>query len=152
LNYTEGDCFVLPLRRGGYARGVIARMNGKGGIFGYFFGPRAENEADLILDEHIKALNSILVAQFGDLGLLKGEWRVVGHIRPWIRKDWPMPPFLRVDEVARIGFLSYYDENTLECVREDRVDLSHIDAAKYPRDSTLGYGAVEIVLGKLLSS
>ena len=41
LPYSEGSVFLVPLRNGGYARGVVARATGEGkGLFGYFFGPR----------------------------------------------------------------------------------------------------------------
>lgn len=40
LNYGEGDWLAVPVRDGGLAVGVVARMDGKGGVVGYFFGPR----------------------------------------------------------------------------------------------------------------
>jgi hypothetical protein len=39
LPYSEGSVFLVPLRKGGYARGVVARASPKGkGLLGYFFG------------------------------------------------------------------------------------------------------------------
>ncbi len=62
LNYSEGDCISIPLREGGYARGVVARMNGSGIIFGYFFGPFIENESDLAVYEGLVPGNEVLRA------------------------------------------------------------------------------------------
>lgn len=36
----EGTVFLVPLRAEGYAVGVLARANGEGQCFGYFFGRR----------------------------------------------------------------------------------------------------------------
>lgn len=39
-NYREGSRFAVPLRQGGYAVGLVARVNPRGVLLGYFFGPR----------------------------------------------------------------------------------------------------------------
>ena len=150
LNYAEGTSFLIPLRKGGYARGVVARMNGKGVVFGYFFGPKFENAESGIVDKALTAQNAIFIGKFGDLGFLKGEWPIIGKIEPWVRADWPLPPLLRTDERAQIGFISYYDDNSLRCLREEKIKLGDVDIHKFPEDSLLGYGAAEIHLTKLL--
>jgi len=44
--YDEGSVFLIPLRDGGFARGVVARIAPKRKVLlGYFFGPRLEKEA-----------------------------------------------------------------------------------------------------------
>lgn len=40
LTYPEGDCFAIPLRGGGYAAGVLARVNPKAALLGYCLRPR----------------------------------------------------------------------------------------------------------------
>jgi Immunity protein 26 len=42
--YSEGDWFAIPLRGGGFATGLIARMmpHREGVLLGYFFGPRRD--------------------------------------------------------------------------------------------------------------
>jgi hypothetical protein len=72
INYTEGTCFYVPLRNGGFARGVVTRMDGNGGIFAYFFGPKL-NQPENPFD-HLQWRDSILSGRCGDLGLLKGAW------------------------------------------------------------------------------
>jgi hypothetical protein len=150
INYSEGDCFSIPLREGGFARGVVARMDGDGIIFGYFFEPRIVEFADIHIDD-LSPEKAILSGQVGDLGLLNEEWKVIGRIPDWSRKEWPMPSFLRFDEGDSIGFLSTYDEDSLKCINEQEVQLSRINALDFPKDSVMGYGFVEIKLTKLLS-
>jgi len=151
VNYSEGDCFYIPLRNGGYARGVVARMNGNGIIFGYFFGPKINHSADVSIDDGLSPKQAILSGQFGDLGLLNGEWGVVGKMPNWSRNKWPMPPFLRVDTGNSVGVLSTYDENSLKFESEQEIDLSQVDVENTPRDRVMGYGSVEIKLTKILS-
>ncbi len=150
INYSEGDCFSIPLREGGFARGVVARMDGNGIIFSYYFGPKIAKCADI----HVGDLcpeQAVFYGQFGDLGLLNEEWKVIGRVPDWSRKKWPMPSFLRFDEGASTGFLSTYDEDSLECINEQEVELSRINVRDFSKDSVMGYGFVEIKLTKLLS-
>jgi Immunity protein 26 len=151
INYTEGTCFLVPLRKGGYARGVVTRLNAKGTIFGYFFGPKFAKTKDATLDFTLRPQNNILLAKLGDLGLLKGEWPVIGRIEPWIRTEWPLPPFFRTDALGQLGYVSYYDDKSLRFVKEEKVKIGEIDASKFPDDSLWGYGAIEIRLTKLLA-
>jgi hypothetical protein len=150
VNYQEGDCFAIPLRKGGFARGVIARMNGKGSVFGYFFSPKIAELADVRVDAEIRPENAIYKCCFGDLGLLMGEWTPLGALPDWTRKRWPMPSFLYHDEDGKTGFLRQYDEDTLKFVREERIPLSGIHKENFPEDGLMGYGAVEKWLTKLL--
>jgi len=149
INYAKGDYFAVPLRNGGFGRGVVARMDGKGGIFGYFFGPRLATVDEARDPTGLTPDAAVLLRDFGDLGLLNGEWLVLGSVPDWDPNDWPMPPLIRVDEVTGKAFLSYYDEGTFECIREERVDPAL--ASRYPRDVAAGYVALEIALTALLS-
>ena len=150
LNYSEGDCFLVNLRKGGYARGVVARTNGKGIVFGYFFGPRIDQEQDARVDTTVVPRQAIFLGLFGDLGLIKREWAVVGKIEPWCRDGWPMPPFVRAEEGGKTGFITYYDEDSLLFIREEKVPLSQVATDPLPDDGLWGYGAIEIRLTKLL--
>ncbi len=150
INYSEGDCFSIPLRGEGFARGVIARMNGRGTVFGYFFGPKIADLADVCVGD-LCPEQAIFSGQFGDLGLLNGEWTVIGRVPDWSREKWRFPSFLRFDEGSPTGFLSTYDEDSLQCINEQKIKLSEIDVRDYPEDSLMGYGFVEIKLAKLLT-
>ena len=147
--YEEGSCFVLPLGNGGFARGIVARMNGKGRIFGYFYGPRLASTEDANFDGIIPDY-AILLADFGDLGLLNGSWRVYGQLPNWNRALWPMPPLIRVDESENRAWLSWYDDKTFVCTMEAEVEPQL--ASQYPEDATWGYRAVEIDLSRRIAS
>ncbi len=150
--HPEGTCFVLPLRDGDYARGVVARTNGKGAMFGYFFGPRLKSPALAVVDHTLHPKNAVLVGKFGDLGLLEEKWQAIGKITPWSRTDWPMPPLCRIDKMAGAAFISHYDEDTFRCVKEVRVKLDEIKPDSFPQDGLLGYVAAEIVVTKALAN
>lgn len=147
ISYDEGSCFVFPLEGGGFARGVVARMNGKGAVFGYFFGPRltAIEEANL---DGLDPNKAILRGDFGDLGLLKGEWKIYGRVSNWNRSEWPIPPLIRVDDIAKRAWLRYIDDVSFSSIREEEVDPVLVD--RYPYDRVMGYVAVEIRMAKLL--
>lgn len=150
LPYKEGDWLAVPLRDGGYALGLAARVNGKGIVLGYFFGPRYTSPPSPIEIEGRQSQDAIFVGQFGDPGLLDGSWPVVGAVPGWQREDWPVPVFGRRDRRdPTITWRSHYDENTLRFVREERVAPDQI--AGLPKESLSGYGFVEIHLSMLLS-
>lgn len=115
-------------------------------LFAYFFGPRLVEPSNGFRD--LSRKDAVLSVMCGDLGLLKGEWPQEGALDNWERPSWPFPPLFREDESAGKAWLSYYDEDSLDCIREERVspDLR----TKYPEDGLMGYGAVEIDLTKLL--
>ena len=62
-----------------------------------------------------------------------------------------MPPFVRAEEGSKMGFITYYDEDSLLFIKEEKVPLSQIAIDQFPEDGLWGYGAVEIRLTKLLS-
>jgi hypothetical protein len=132
LPYSEGSVFLVPLRRGGYARGVVARAGPKGkALLGYFFGPRIESIGSVALD--LNPADSALRIRFGDLGLINGAW--------------PMPEFVRKDPLSGKAWLvRRSDTNPGQIDSERPTDFdSHLQ-----QDSLSGYGAVEIKLTKLI--
>ena len=150
INYTLGDCFALPLREGGFARGVVARMDGKGCVFGYLYGPRIDNAADLTVDPGWQAKHCLFSCMFGDLGLVTHEWTVLGLFPNWKPDDWPMPEFVRYNDDRSMAFVSKYDEKTFKCVREMKIPSSEACDPTLLPDGLWGYGAVEIRLTALL--
>lgn len=150
LPYAEGDCFVLPLRDGGFARGVVARLDGRGVVCGYFFGPTLSAVSEAIVDATVQPEKAALIARFGDLGLLKGAWKLIGRIPDWDRAKWRVPGFLHLDEGGDGGFVRYYDDSMV-FTQEERVEVSAV-SPNVPRDALLGFGAAEIRLTKLLAS
>jgi hypothetical protein len=141
---------MVPLRKGGFSIGVVARCDKRGTILGYFFGPkrlRPPGQEEITrLDPH----SAVFIGLLGDLGFLKGEWKVHGSIQNWNRKKWPLPRFLRKHSLIDLTELITYSDETLQEIASTSTDAKNAD--RYPEDGLFGYGAVEIRLTKLLDS
>jgi len=149
LTYREGDWFAVPLPGGGYGVGLVARMNRRGAVLGYFFGPRRESvptSADVL---NLSPKQAALIAQFGDLGLLDGSWPIVGREEEWDRENWPMPAFARIDEFAGKAWRVEYSEDDLRWIRETPTTPDQV--RRLPKDAAYGDEAVAIELSKLLT-
>jgi hypothetical protein len=150
LPYSEGTLFFVPLRTGGFARGVVARCSREGKvIWGYFFGPLLPT-TDVAEPVTLNPKDAILCLMFGDLGLINGKWPILGKIANWIRSEWPMPIFVRKDPLGIKPSIrvQYSDTDTCVIVAESPVT----DVTGLRPDLMSGYGSVEIKLTKLLSS
>jgi hypothetical protein len=150
LPYSEGTWFAVPLRTGGYAVAVVARMNGSGCVFGYFFGPKRDSVPTLDEVSKLCSQEATWLARFGDLSLIKNEWPIIGRAKDWRPELWPLPPFIRVDLTSpnKAVKATFSDEN-LERLHEEPCDPAL--ARIYPADGLSGAGAVEIWLTKLLT-
>jgi hypothetical protein len=147
LPYSEGTWFAVPLGNGGAAVGVVARMDGKGRAFGYFFGPKRASIPDASDLLTLRPLNAVWSGRFGDLGILNGTWPVISRDIPWSREDWPLPPFIRVDRIGSRAWKAIYS-NDLQLESDE--PCSPALATRYPEDALDGFRAVEIHLTKLL--
>jgi hypothetical protein len=147
LQYSEGSVFLIPLRNGGYARGVVARAGSKGKVlFGYFFGPRIESIGAIALDG-LNPTDAVLRIRFGDLGLINGAWPILGNIPNWNRTEWPMPEFVRRDPLSGKAWLvRRSDTNPGRIDSERSIDFE----CQLQVDALAGYGAVEIKLTKII--
>jgi hypothetical protein len=151
INYTEGDCFIFPLRDGGFARGIVVRMDTLGGILGYFYGPILQTSEEAKITNDLIPANAIYVHFCGDLGLVddKYAWHVIGKIPDWSRKNWSMPIFGSVDLLRPSrGEIRIYDEDTLQLLRIKVVTAS--EAKQYPEDGVGGCGFIEKQVSKIL--
>lgn len=152
--YYEGQWFAVPLRDGYFGIGIIVRGNyrTKGGL-GYFFGPKYPDiptaNATYLKDKD----NAMLICQFGDLGIVQGDWPLINNGKPFSREEWPVPLFHRVLPVPdnKAVIVEYkQDFNDMEApFRESTVSLSE-EILRLPEDGLFGSGAVEIKLTKLI--
>lgn len=148
LPYSEGSVFLVPLEGGGYARGVVARSAPKGKIlFGYFFGPRVDDESGIIFDG-LDAANSVLCLIFGDLGLINNEWPIIGSIPNWDRTKWPMIETIRRDYLGRLKpiLVRYADDDPSKVIAEEVLTNDR----DLPSSGLAGSGFVEALLSKNL--
>ncbi len=151
VKYKEGQWFAVPLRDSGYALGIIVRgsYKTKGGL-GYFFGRRFQklpNEEDTC---SLYPNDVILIAWFGDLGIIRGKWPLVMTTKDFRREDWSIPLFRR-DATPDKGWLIEYDQDAMGfdgIIQETLHDATDLEGL--PADGTYGASAVEEVLTKLL--
>lgn len=141
----------FDLLAGPHGVGVVARMNGKGAVLGYFFGTRYDEPPDLSDVGELAAIDNVLVQRFGDLGLIRGTWPVVGRLPGWQREEWPMPAFGRREELTgRCWRVEYDDDDPNSRPRE--VPISPEECARLPEDGAAGFGFIEARLTRLLST
>ncbi len=148
LPYAEGSVFIVPLREGGYARGVVARSNDTGRVLlGYFFGPKFDT-IDEASSVEIDPEDALLRIRFGDLALINGEWPVIGKIDQWDPSMWPMPDFVRKDPLGMMKsvLVRYSDTDPMQIEMEYPIE----DDSGLAADSMSGCEAVVIKLSKLL--
>lgn len=147
--YCAGDWFAVPLRDGGFAIGVVARVSTGGVLLGYFFGPKVDVVPSLDAVGELRATDAVMVRRFGHLGLEQGKWPILGRLATWEPAAWPMPVFVRYEELSGRSFrVVYADDNPNELLREQQVPPG--DSEQGPKDGMLGAGAVEKVLTGLL--
>jgi hypothetical protein len=148
--YREGTWFAIPLRKGGFGVGVVARATTKGKvILCYFFGPRRTCIPGLSEVERLRPQNAIRTLRVGDLSLMRGTWPIIGQSESWKRSDWPMPVFIRRDQVLQKAWRVYYaDTDPSSVIREEPEPC---EANSLPRASLFGAGAAEIELTELLT-
>jgi len=146
---TDGLWFAVPLRSHGFGVGVVARSSADGVLLGYFFGPKRPYPpiANDLVD--LEATDSIFVTKFGHLGIKGGSWPIVGEVPGWDRSKWPMPIFIRYEELTGRTFHVVYDENDPNRrIREQQVAPGVEEQG--PKDASFGAGAVELRLTRLL--
>lgn len=148
--YQEGDWFAVPLQSGGFGVGLIARANSNGGLLGYFFGPRRAAVPPLNDLLGLSARDAVLVRKLSHLGLKNGKWPLLGRLDNWDPGQWPMPVFIRQEELSGRSFRVFYDpQDPNRLLREELVPLG--DPAQGPEDGLMGAEFTEIRLSRLLS-
>ena len=96
LPYIEGTWFAIPLLQGGFGVGVVARAKGRGKvILAYFYGPWRATIPKLAEVENYKPQDAIRKIRVGNVGLVEGNWPIIGRSELWKRSEWPMPVFIR---------------------------------------------------------
>jgi hypothetical protein len=150
IPYHEGDLFAVPMRDGGYAIGLVARMNGEGPVLGYFFGGRYDHVPDAAELRGHSTDEAIFAKIFGDLGLIRGAWPVAGRLPGWRRDDWPMPAFGRREPLTGRCFrVEYADDDPASLQGE--MPISPEELEHLPEDGLAGVGFIETPLSWLLS-
>lgn len=144
--------FGVPLDTGKFALGLAARVAPKGKVLlGYFFGVVCRQLPTLSDVPQLNKENAVFVALFGDLGLYKGLWPVIGHLDPWEPQAWPMPMFVRTDVISGEKLLVQYADHDPSTVIDEML-ISRKKAPGLPEDDLWGCGAIEEKLTELLGN
>ena len=148
LPYREGTLFAVPLRQGGFAVGVVARAAVSGRVvLCYFFGPRRMAVPSLAQVDRPDNSATVCILRVGDLSLLDGGWPIIGPCSLWERSEWPVPAFVRKDELAcRAWRVEYSDDDPSKVLREHPEPFE----SALERDALFGAGAAELVLTRIL--
>lgn len=150
INYEEGTLFAVPLNQGGYGVGAVARMAPRGvAVLGYFFSNRFPDVPVLNELPAFEASDSVTAQKFGDLGLLNGEWPIIGKMPDWDRNDWKMPAFYRQEPIDGLFFrVEYPDDDPLGIPTERRVSGDEIEGLD--KDGSHGYKSMSALLSRLI--
>lgn len=150
LSIQEGALFAVPLDAGGYAIGLVSRVDGKGTLVAYFFGPRRGEVPSLEDLAAISRADAVTIRRCGDLHLIDQRWPIIGQLPGWSRDRWPIPAFVREDPLLDdvVWRLEYSDADIIRPARQIR--LPQNEAGTLPADGILGGRAVELVLDQLL--
>lgn len=150
IPYGIGTWFAVPLPSGGYGTGLVARASGMGEAFGYFFGPRRSTIVSYDETRKLRPEDAVLMRLFGDLGIIHGEWPIVGIDSELDLSRWKMPGLVHRDDTTGKTWIRHYDERRLGLfVREEACDPAL--AKSLPMDGLSGQRALETHLDKLLA-
>ncbi|MGK3994886.1 Imm26 family immunity protein [Sorangium sp. So ce1024] len=148
-NYGVGTWFAVPLPSGGYGTGLVARANGMGEAFGYFFGPRHPAIPPHDATRSLRPEDAVLLRLFGDLGLIRGEWPILGSDPDLDTSRWTMPGLIHRDDMTGQVWIRHYDERRLGLfLREEPCDPA--TAKLLPMDGLSGQVALEVHLDKII--
>lgn len=149
-NYKEGNLFSVPLKLDGFAVGLVARATPESPvILAYFFSERYLSIPKVDDLTFLKPTDAFKVWMVGDLGLINGEWEVIGEIPNFVRSQWKVPNFVRREEFSgRTWLVSYSDENPSVVLSETKVTEG--DVIGLESDYMRGYGSVEKLLSKII--
>ncbi|AUX31440.1 Imm26 family immunity protein [Sorangium cellulosum] len=145
---VEGTWFAVPLRSGGFAVGAVARTAASGGvILAYFFRTVWEQLPSMDDVKHLDPDSAVRILRVGDLAIINEDWAVIGHDQDWHRDRWPVPRFVRRDDLSRRAWAVEYGDDANVVISETPIEYE----STLERDAVLGTGAAEIVLTRTLS-
>lgn len=151
LPYSGGTLFAVPLREGGgYALGLVTRTAPGGKVLLVsLFDQRLDHVPDLAEVEQILPRRVLKSIRIGDLGLINGDWPIIGQLKGWDEAAWPMPAFIRRDPLSKRAWRTIYDPS--DPGRVEQEEAVPFDSAGMDVDALHGAGAVEILATKLLA-
>jgi hypothetical protein len=152
-NYRPGDWIGVPLN-GGYALGLIVRMNAQyGQCLGYFFAPVYQALPPVEQLRDLRADQAILIRKFLSADLEDGKWPVLGPHMGWKVEDWPLPEFRHRDLIDGSWRVWRYNDDLVgegETLRGRLATESEV--SQMPDDGTSYSGALQLHLADRLGA
>jgi hypothetical protein len=146
--YREGSWFAVPLKNGGYATGLVARLSPQGKVMlAYLFGPTHWTLPTLAEVQELKPADALKVIRTGDVAVANGRWPVIGNMVNYRREDWPVPMFIRRADALKRAWQATYADDPAKPEREVSVPY---ETQGLESDSLYGYGSTELLMTKRL--
>jgi len=151
LPFMEGTWFAIPLRQSGYAIGRVARQTRNGEIIlAYLFAPKWKHVPAVDEIGCLQPEDAVKVLMVGGLGLIDGTWPVIGDSSSWDRERWPIPAFVRRDDLSRTAWrVVYSDDDPNRIVVEERIPY---ETTELEPNSLYGHKAAESYLSQILET
>jgi hypothetical protein len=128
--------------------GLIVRASRNGVLLGYFFGPRRAEVPALDQLTALTPTDAVLVRRFGHMGLAQRKWPILGRLDGWDRREWPVPAFVRYEELSGRSFrVIYDDDDPNKLLREEQISPGV--AEQGPKNGLMGAGFAEKALTSL---
>lgn len=145
-----GSWFAVPLKDGGFATGLVARMAPKGRIIvAYLFGPERAAVPPVGEMAILQPKDALRCLRIGDLGLVNGEWPILGELPDWKPEQWATPAFFGQDDLSgKVWRAVYPDSDPSQLPRREFVGAK--DIVGLERDALYGSGVVETLMTKAL--
>ena len=117
-------------------------------VLAYLFGPKRDAVPLLADVARLQPKEAVKCLRIGDLGLINGEWPILGDLPHWDRPAWSMPSFARRDTLSQRAWRSVYSDSDPSKLEQEKP--MPYDADDLERDALYGAGAVELMMTKLL--
>lgn len=149
--YEEGTWFLVPLYGYGFVAGVVARasISSKGILLGYFFSEVYAQPPKIGALCKLKPSEACEALVFGDRGLKRGEWPIIGKCADWFARDWGMPNFVRTELLSGRRYEVFYDANDPAKKAGER-ELKAEECKDLKQDSLFGHIAVQRYISHIL--
>ena len=130
--------------------GIVARASPRGDIIlVYLFGNVRQKPLSIEEVSRLRPDDAVLVVRAVDLHLIDGRWPIIGRDPAWQRSAWPVPEFVRRDELSELAWAVRYSDRDVNVVeRETPVAFD----TSLPKDAVYGAVAIELVLTRMLGS
>jgi hypothetical protein len=110
-------------------------------LFGYFLAPADGDQDDGLHPEH-----AVCISRFGDLGILRGRWPLLGQVEDV--GAYPVPQFVARPSLGGEFVVAYRDDDVGVVLSRTPVRAG---TDGLPEDGLAGFGYVEQRLARLLS-